>query len=148
VTSGSVRASVCVLAHTDVPDYPAVLREVARTLTPDGWFIHIGVHPCFVGAFADWSRWPQVVADSRYADRSHSFDTWSPAGVRARVGAWHIPLADLLNAVVGAGLRVFRTAEAGPAGVPDLLGLAAVRFVEHPGPELASYPTGEQVVGA
>ena len=67
------------------------------------------------------------MVDERYADRSYSFDTWNPAGVRARVGAWHIPIADLLNASVDAGLRLVRTVEAGPPGVPDLFGFIALK---------------------
>src|SRR5580658_4265616 len=53
VATGAVAAVACVLAHTDMPDYAAALREVGRVLTPGGRFVHIGVHPCFVGAFAD-----------------------------------------------------------------------------------------------
>jgi SAM-dependent methyltransferase len=130
VAGGSVPAAVCVLAHTDVPDYAAVLREVARALRPGGRFVHVGVHPCFVGAFADWSGWAggsRIVVDARYADRSHTFDGWNPNGVRARVGAWHLPLADLLNAVTAAGLRLDRTAETGPGGVADVFALVAVK---------------------
>ncbi|NYH42446.1 hypothetical protein HNR22_002173 [Micromonospora jinlongensis] len=89
--------------------------------------VHGGVHPCFVGAFAAWGRHPSVVVDARYADRSRSFDSWNTSGVRVRVGAWHLPLADLVNATVAAGLRLLRVAETGPGGVPDLFGLLAVR---------------------
>ncbi|WP_189932289.1 class I SAM-dependent methyltransferase [Streptomyces sulfonofaciens] len=127
LADASVPAAACVLASTDVPDYAAVLRETARVLRPGGRFLHLGVHPCFVGAFADWSDRPRIVVDARYSDRSRSFDAWSPAGVRARVGAWHLPLADLLNHAVAAGLRLVRTVEAGPGGVPDLLGFLAVK---------------------
>lgn len=126
VAGGSLPAATCVLAHTDLPDYPAVLREIARVLRPGGRFVHIGVHPCFVGAFADWSDRRRVVVDERYADRSHTFEAWCPAGVRARVGAWHVPLADLLNAVSAAGLSIVRTAESGGGGVPEIFGLLAV----------------------
>jgi hypothetical protein len=68
----------------------------------------------------------RVTIDARYADRSRTFDSWNPDGVRARVGAWHVPLAGLLNAVTAAGLRITRTAEDGPAAVPDLFAFAAV----------------------
>ncbi|MEU1360628.1 methyltransferase domain-containing protein [Micromonospora zamorensis] len=123
----SLPAAMCVLASTDMPDYPAMLREVVRVLRPGGRFVYVGVHPCFVGAFADWGRYPSVVVDARYADRSRSFDSWNTSGVRVRVGAWHLPLAGLVNATVAAGLRLLRVAEAGPGGVPDLFGLLAVR---------------------
>lgn len=123
----SMPAAACVLASTDVPDYAAVIREIARVLRPGGRFVHLGVHPCFIGAFADWSDQSRIVVDQRYADRSYTLDTWNPAAVRARVGGWHIPLADLLNATMAAGLRLVRTVEAGSDAVPDLFGFLAVK---------------------
>jgi len=125
VATGSVPAAVCVLSHTDLPDYRVVLREAGRILTPGGRFVHLGVHPCFVGAFADRSEPARIVVDERYADRSRSFDSWNTTGVRARVGAWHVPLAEMLNGLTAAGLRLVRTVESGPAGIPDVFGLLA-----------------------
>ncbi len=33
--------------HTDVDDFAAVTREVARVLRLGGRFVHVGMHPCF-----------------------------------------------------------------------------------------------------
>ncbi|MFC9507274.1 class I SAM-dependent methyltransferase [Streptomyces sp. NPDC057002] len=125
LADSSVPAAVCVLASTDVPDYAAVLREIARVLAPGGRFVHLGVHPCFVGAFADRGDASRTVIDAGYAERSRTFASWNTTGVRARLGAWHAPLSDLLNGATAAGLRIERTVEAGPEGVPDLFGFAA-----------------------
>lgn len=127
VRDGSVPAVAYVLAHTDVPDHAAAVREAARVLAPGGRFVQVGVHPCFVGAHADRSDPAVTLIDGRYAERVRSFVAWSPHGVRVRVGAWHVPLADLLNAVTAAGLVLERTAESGPDGIADLFGLVAVK---------------------
>jgi SAM-dependent methyltransferase len=126
VRSGSLPAVACVLAHTDLPDYSRVIREVARVLRPGGRFVHAGLHPCFIGAFADWSEPGRVVVDVRYAERSRAFEG-PPEGVRVRVGAWHVPLASLLNAFVDAGLLIERTAESTANGIADMFAVRAVK---------------------
>lgn len=123
----AVPAAVCVLAHTDMPDYPAAIAEAARVLAPGGRFVHVGVHPCFTGAFADRSDPERVVIDGGYAERERTFRGWNPNGVRARVGAWHLPLADLLNAVTDVGLTLTRVCESGSGPVPDVLALLATK---------------------
>ncbi|MFG2055933.1 class I SAM-dependent methyltransferase [Micromonospora sp. NPDC048930] len=120
-------AVVCVLAHTDMPDYPAAVAEAARVLAPGGRLVHVGVHPCYVGAFADRADPGRIVVDGGYAERDRSFRSWNQTGVRARVGAWHLPLADLLNAVAAAGLTLTRAEESGPGPLPDLLALQATK---------------------
>ncbi|RZU77092.1 methyltransferase family protein [Micromonospora kangleipakensis] len=123
----AVPAAVCVLAHTDMPDYPAAIAEAARVLAPGGRLVHLGVHPCFVGAFADRSERDRIVIDGGYAERERTFRAWNADGVRARVGAWHLPLADLLNAVTDAGLTLTRVAESGSGPIPDILALQATK---------------------
>ncbi|MET7481052.1 class I SAM-dependent methyltransferase [Streptomyces sp. NPDC005648] len=133
LADASVPAAVCVLAGTDVPDYAAVLREIARVLKPGGRFVHVGVHPCFVGAFADRTDPPRVVVHPTYGDRARTYAGGSPQGVRARVGAWDLPLADLLNGTAEAGLHLTRTTEAGPAGAPpDLFAFLATSALPPP----------------
>ncbi|WP_018352893.1 class I SAM-dependent methyltransferase [Longispora albida] len=124
----SVSTVIAVLIHTDVPDYPAALREAARILKPGGRFVHIGVHPCFTGAFSDRSDPARVIITSElYGHTGVSFESWSPNGVRARVGARHLPIADLINATLAAGLTLTTTAERGQGPLPDLFGIAATR---------------------
>lgn len=134
IAGGRLEAAVCVLAHTDVPDYAAVVREAARILRPGGVFVHVGVHPSFVGAFADRSDPAAIRIDASYHRRERRFDSFTPHGVRIRVGAWHTPLPDLLHTALDAGLTLTRIVEGGaPDAVPDILGLRATkRTAVHP----------------
>lgn len=126
VASGSVDAAVAIRCHTDVDDYPAVLRETTRVLAPGGRLVHIGLHPCFCGAFADRSNPDEgPVLHPGYRRTDRRFEAWSPAGVRARVGATHLPLDTLLTAFLDAGLAITGVREAGPDAYPYLLGIGA-----------------------
>ncbi|MFG1675007.1 class I SAM-dependent methyltransferase [Micromonospora sp. NPDC049282] len=127
LAGGAVPAAVCVLAHTDMPDYPAAIAEAARVLAPGGRLVHVGVHPCFCGAFADRTDPEHIVIDGGYAERERTVRSWNPTGVRARVGAWHLPLADLLTAVTAAGLLLDRVVESGSTPIPDVLALSATK---------------------
>jgi SAM-dependent methyltransferase len=126
LADATVPAVIAVMAHTDMPAYPAVLREVARVLRPGGVFVHVGVHPCFCGGFADRGRPEAVVIRPGYLDSRWTRESWTPDGVRARVGATHWPLPDLLHAFLGAGLTLERFAE-GDAPTPVVLAVRARR---------------------
>jgi SAM-dependent methyltransferase len=126
VRTGSMAAVTAVLCHTDNDDYAAACRAVRRVLRPGGVFAHVGVHPCFIGAFADRSDPEQVLVKPGYWQRERSFEAWSPHGVRARVGATHLPVSELLNALTGAGLTIERVLEDG-GPVPDILAVRCRR---------------------
>jgi SAM-dependent methyltransferase len=113
VRDRSVPAAIAVMVHTDMPDYPAVLREVARVLRPGGVFVHIGVHPCFCGGFADHTDPEAVVIRPGYLDSHWTRASWTDRGVRDKVGATHRPLPELLHAFLDAGLTFERFAEGG-----------------------------------
>jgi len=121
-----VPAVVTVMAHTDMPEYAAVVREAARVLAPDGVFVHIGVHPCFCGGFADRADPGAVVIRPGYLDGHWTKHSWTDQGIRDKVGASHWPLPDLLHMVIDAGLTVERLAEGG-APTPVVLAVRARR---------------------
>jgi hypothetical protein len=101
-------------------------RALSPALRPGGIFAHVGVHPCYTGAFADRSEAGRVVIKPGYWQRARRFDAWAPHGVRARVGATHLPVSDLLSALTAAGLTIERVAEAGDP-VPDILAVRGRR---------------------
>jgi SAM-dependent methyltransferase len=122
----SVDAVITVMAHTDMPDYPVVLREAARVLRGGGSFVHVGVHPAFCGGFADRSDPAAVVIRPGYLDGHWTTASWTTAGVRAKVGATHLPLPALLHAFLDAGLTLDRFAEGG-GPVPVTFGVRAAK---------------------
>ena len=82
-------------------------------LEPGGQFVHVGVHPCFCGGFADRSDPLAVVVRPGYLDGSWTTDSWTDRGIRDKVGASHMPVADLVNALLEAGFRIERVSEGG-----------------------------------
>jgi SAM-dependent methyltransferase len=113
VPDDTLPAVIAVMVHTDMPAYPAVLREAARVLRPGGVLVHVGVHPCFCGGFADRSDLEAVVIRPGYLDGHWTKASWTDRGVRAKVGATHRPLPELMHAFLNAGLALERLAESG-----------------------------------
>lgn len=121
---GRFPAVITVMAHTDLPGYPTVLREAARVLRPGGVVVHVGVHPCFCGGFADRTDPSAVVIAPGYLDGNWTKHSWTEHGVRDKVGATHWPLPRLLHAFLDAGLVPERFAECGEP-VPAVLAVRA-----------------------
>lgn len=128
VRDGCLPAVITVMSHTDMPGYPEVLAEAARVLRPGGSLVHIGVHPCFCGGFADRSDPAAVVIRPGYLDSHWAKESWTSQGVRDKVGATHLPLPGLIHAFLRAGLTLERLAEGG-GPVPVML---AIKARKHP----------------
>jgi SAM-dependent methyltransferase len=127
IRDGAVPAVIAVMVHTDMPAYPAVLAEAARVLCPGGVLVHVGVHPCFCGGFANRRDPDAVVIGPGYLDGHWTTASWTDQGVRDKVGATHRPLPELLHGFVAAGLTLEQFAEGG-APTPVVL---AVRARKH-----------------
>lgn len=116
--SASCAAVVAVMTHTDTPDYRSMLHEIRRVLAPGGRFLHVGVHPCFCGTFADRAEPPNVVVWPGYRDSGWTRALGPEHGqlgrdgqVRDKVGSGHLPLAELLNLIAEADFIIERLAE-------------------------------------
>lgn len=125
----SFDAAVSMFTHTDVGDFPAVLREVARVLRPGGAFVYLGVHPCFVGphAFVHGRDVPEL--HPGYRDTSYRTEApgiWDD-GLRAKVGATHLPLGLFVQAVLDAPLTLERLEEPEGRDFPHVVALRARR---------------------
>jgi SAM-dependent methyltransferase len=124
--AASFASVVAVMIHTDVSDYPAVLREAWRVIAPGGCFVHIGVHPCFCGGFADRTDPQSIVVRPGYLDSHWTKASWTDRGLRDKVGATHMPLPALLRAFVEAGFVLERFKEGGEP-IPTVLAVRALK---------------------
>jgi SAM-dependent methyltransferase len=125
----SFDAAVSIFTHTDVDDFAAAVRETARVLRPGGRFVYLGIHPCFLGphAFVHDRDVPELFPG--YRDTSFPREApgiWSD-GVRARVGAWHLPLGLFLHCFLDAGLRLEIFEEPHGRDYPYIVALRATR---------------------
>jgi len=95
--------------HTDVDSFGDAVAEASRVLRPDGRFVYIGLHPCFVGPhsrFAFGQGVPALQSGYRETRRYTDAPGLNPDGLRVKVGAVHMPLSRLLGAFPDAGLRI------------------------------------------
>lgn len=104
----SFDAAVSIFTHTDIDDFVAAVREVARVLRKGAPFVYVGAHPCFVGPhslFVEAAGVPKL-HEGWYRRRCYHAEApgISPAGLRARIGAAHLPLGLFLRSFLDAGL--------------------------------------------
>jgi 2-polyprenyl-3-methyl-5-hydroxy-6-metoxy-1,4-benzoquinol methylase len=94
----------CQLGLMDIPDLDATLRAIHRVLRPDGWFVFVIGHPCFLVPEAAVTAGPDgrpAVSVTGYFHERFWRST-NPEGVR-RAGNHHRTLSTYLNVLVRAG---------------------------------------------
>ena len=126
----SFEAAVSIWTHTDVDDFPAILQELARVLRPDSPFAYIGAHPCFVGPHSRFIAAEGVPALHPGYRRTACYDggpAVGPEGLRARVGATHLPLGLFVQTFLDAGFRIERFEELGTREYPYVVALRCRR---------------------
>jgi ubiquinone/menaquinone biosynthesis C-methylase UbiE len=121
---------VSAFTHTDVDDFATLAGEVHRVLQPGGRFVYVGLHPCFTGPFAEQPRQD----GARVVHPGYQQAGWRTSGpgtvvggLTDRVGFRHLPLADVLNNALDAGLRLHHVEEGGNRELPEWLALVARR---------------------
>ena len=122
--AASFDAAVSMWTHTDVDDFASEARELARVLRPGAPFVYFGAHPCFVGPHSRFLAGEGLPGlEPGYREEGRYDKAIAPEGIRARVGAVHLPLAPFLQAVVDAGFALERIEEPGHLEYPYTLAL-------------------------
>lgn len=112
---GSFDAVVSLWTHTDMDDFATAIFEAARVLRPGGPLVYAGGHPCFVGPHSRFfgaqgvpELHPGYLMEGRYGLEAPGV---APEGLRAKVGAVHLPLGRFLQSFLDAGLTLERFEE-------------------------------------
>lgn len=119
-------AALSVWTHTDVDDFTVMVPEVARVLRPRAPFAYVGAHPCFVGPhsrFAELEGLPTLHPGYRRTERYDDGPAVGPDGLRARVGATHLPLDLFLRAFLDPELEILEFEELGRRQYPHVVAL-------------------------
>jgi SAM-dependent methyltransferase len=122
----SFDAVMSMWTHTDVDDFPTVMKEVAHVLTREGRFVYIGAHPCFVGPhsrFVSAEGVPVLYPGYRRTRRYAEAPGVTPDGLRAKVGATHLPLGPFLQTFFDAGFRLEHFEESEPREYPHMVAM-------------------------
>ena len=128
--AGRFDVVVSMFSHTDVDDFQSLVREGARVVRSGGAFVYAGLHPCFVGPhsrFVAAQGVPVLYTGYRQRRRYSAAPGVSPEGLRAKVGAVHLPLGELLQAFLDAPLELEVFEEHGDGEYPARVALRARR---------------------
>jgi SAM-dependent methyltransferase len=130
LADASFNAVVSIWTHTDIDDFQALVCEVSRVLRPASPFVYIGAHPCFVGPhsrFIAAEGIPGLHPGYRQTGRYDGGPAIGPEGLRAKVGATHLPLGLFVQAFLDAGFELERFEELGTREYPYAVALQSRR---------------------
>lgn len=129
----------------DMADYQGAFREFSRLLKPDGTYLHIANHPCFMTPVWGWVRDDSGKRLYRKVDyyfkRGPFLCQWGPSSGMQPTVYWHRTLGDTMNELISCGFRIERVIEPEPpeswkiehfdrmdgARIPDFLVLVCKR---------------------
>jgi SAM-dependent methyltransferase len=123
--------AVACMSLMDVPDPAAALCEAVRVIKPSGFLQFSILHPCFFTPhrrlLRDLAGREYAVEVGRYFETDPIMEEWlfsaAPASAKAGMRPFHTvnfhrPLADWINMIADAGLRIERAVE--PYATPEL----------------------------
>lgn len=98
--------AVCQLGLMDIADLDATLAAISRVLKPEGWFVFVIGHPCFLVPDASETETPAglgVTVTEYFEERF--WRSTNPEGVR-RAGNYHRTLSTYINALSSSSFRI------------------------------------------
>ncbi|MEV5745761.1 class I SAM-dependent methyltransferase [Microbispora rosea] len=128
-STGTFATVTALWVSTDIDDFPGLVKEAARVLLPGGMLLFYGVHPCFNGPHIEPRPDGATIVHPTYRITGwHKRSRWwREGGVRDRVGMSHVPLPNLINSFIDAGLNIARVTEPLEDPIPRVLAVKAFR---------------------